>query len=931
MFESFLAVPLHFTVEFLGFLVAAGAALLAATRPSLVPGPRSNRISVALGFVVLGVAQVIHGGSFTAEAFDGADLVVAARTLGYALILIGVVGTLRPASVAAIGGYSLEQPLVLAPAGAALLVAVAALSSSSKGNRSYRPLALAMVLFAISELLTGAAPEAVFGVGTVDGFAYAAHVAKMFGYLGVTAWFWGAIVSSIRIRFVASFAALLVAVVLTLSTALTGVISSNVESEELDRVASQATGAVESINDSVEAELTRSVRLLADFPGIQIRMESDDPGSTARVIREGGIVTSNFVIVDPARDLPAIAGEGPAIVKRRRDDPKFPPLTEGQELALLGSPVFTAVAGDETSISAGPVRINDDSENTTRLAVMAAARVFNDARYVGTIALGRWIDDLYLQRIVAQLGPDTAASVISGEEVVASTLRGPRKRELALPEDVKAQLLLSGSSSAQLDLGDASYFTGFSLIEKSGTQVGILAISSKATVVASTRSEVNRLLFIAAMLVGAIATALAWFSGRRITRPIQELTETASQVREGDLQAQAPVYGDDEVGQLGETFNEMTASLLKMTSDLRTAAREEHSLRSRIETIIQSMADGLVAVDADRNILAFNREAEHLTGVPAEEAVGKPVSEVLVARDAQGVSIQLPIHTLSEGSLGGVQLESRDRESIPVAVTVAVLRSEDDAVSGAVAVLRDMTREREVERMKTEFLSNISHELRTPLTPIKGYAEILQRKEVPREKMQQFVRGILDSTGRLERIVELLVDFSAMEAGRMAPKSVHVDMAAMLNDLAEKWKERAPHHEMITELESNLPDVIGDERLLRRSLEELLDNAVKFSPRGGTIRLEARGASNGNAAPGMVEVSIADEGIGITPDDLPKIFSDFQQLDGSETRTYGGLGLGLAYVRRIAQAHDGDVRVESAPDEGTKLTIALPAAERNGA
>ena len=242
--------------------------------------------------------------------------------------------------------------------------------------------------------------------------------------------------------------------------------------------------------------------------------------------------------------------------------------------------------------------------------------------------------------------------------------------------------------------------------------------------------------------------------------------------------------------------------------------------------------------------------------------------------------------------------------------------------------MRDMTREREIERMKTEFLSNISHELRTPLTPIKGYAEILGRKDVPPHKAEKFVQGILESTSRLERIVQLLVDFSAMEAGRLEPHSKTIDISAMVNSLAEEWAARTDKHDVVADVDPEPHLVLGDERLLRRSLEEILDNAVKFSPYGGTVKLAVKPVS-GNGRGDQVEVSVSDEGIGIPPEDISRIFSDFQQLDGSETRAYGGLGLGLAFVQRIVEAHDGSVRVESRPAEGTKLTIAIPAATGN--
>jgi PAS domain S-box-containing protein len=328
-------------------------------------------------------------------------------------------------------------------------------------------------------------------------------------------------------------------------------------------------------------------------------------------------------------------------------------------------------------------------------------------------------------------------------------------------------------------------------------------------------------------------------------------------------------------------------------------------------------------------VLAFNREAQKLTGLASEDAVGKPVENVLTVADANGKLVDLPVYAMDEGSVGDVFLEHRDGTKIPIAITSAVLLSEEETITGAVAVIRDMTREREVERMKSEFLSNISHELRTPLTPIKGYAELLGRKKVPPEKAQQFIQGIIESTGRLERIVALLVDFSALEAGRLSPRSTYVDIAKMLGDVSERWGERAPRHEIDVQLPANLPQIMGDERLLERSLDEILDNAVKFSPDGGKVVIEAveKLSANGSRPGNLVELRITDQGIGIPPEDLPKVFSDFQQLDGSETRTYGGLGLGLAFVQRIVEAHDGAIKVDSVVDHGTTVTIDLPASE----
>jgi signal transduction histidine kinase len=230
-----------------------------------------------------------------------------------------------------------------------------------------------------------------------------------------------------------------------------------------------------------------------------------------------------------------------------------------------------------------------------------------------------------------------------------------------------------------------------------------------------------------------------------------------------------------------------------------------------------------------------------------------------------------------------------------------------------------------VERMKSEFLSNISHELRTPLTPIKGYADIMSRQEVPPDKQLRFASGILESTVRLERIIDLLVDFASLEAGRLAPKAGRVDMAGLLERLQAEWTERATRHTIVIEVEPNLAKVLGDERLLRRSMEELLDNAIKFSPDGGIVELRARNdPTNGRVDANRIEISVADQGIGIEPDDVARVFSDFQQLDGSQTRSYGGLGLGLAFVRRIVEAHDGTVEVDGSRASGTRLIVRIP-------
>ena len=932
MLDGFLGVPVHFTVEFFGFLAAAGAAFLAVSKPHLIPGTRFDRYTAGIGFGALAVAQVIHGGSFI-EGGDGANLIIALHLLSLALVLLGVVGGLRQ-HVPVAGVLGIEQPLTLGPGAAGLVLGMMAFAGSMRGGpASHRRLAVWALLLGAGDVVLGLDPTARFSAGLVSAEAYVAHGLKFAAFVALSSWLWTGTRSSLRARFVVSFAALLVVVVLALATALTGVISNSVEREELKRVQRESDARVQELV-ALERDLKQDVEQLSGTDFIARALAQGDRSRLRSIARsfnkgEGADLFEDvdFVLfLDRRNRVLAYDAEGPYDPTKERPER----LRSSDVVAIAGSDVVREAAG-----LPGPPIVASMDTLGDRVGILAAARVMalDDRRQPrGLMVIGGFVDLLYLQRLIETESGGAAAVATPGGRVVASTFGEigveARARDL-FPENVRRRIAQSGVASGAEVIDSRSFFTSYrQLTTPTNRPVGILMLASGSELVTRTRDDVTRTLFLVAMMVGAIVLVLAWASGRRITRPIRMLTDTAQAIREGDLTARTEIQGEDEVGQLGETFNEMTGSLSRMTRDLREAAREEHELRARIEAIIQSMADGLIAVDSERRVLAFNREAEHLTGLRSATALGAPAEQVLDVRDPQGEKVHLPFYDLAEGSVGGVFLFNKAGRRVPVAISSAVLHDEEESAIGGVAVIRDVSREFEVERMKSEFLSNISHELRTPLTPIKGYAEILTRKEVPPAKARQFVGGILDSTIRLERIVELLVDFAALEAGRLAPRAKPVDLGRILEGLVDAWGERAPDHDLVLDVATGIPPVLGDERLLRRSLEEVMDNAIKFSPRGGVIRLEARSVTaSGDGRPHRksVEVTIADEGIGIPDDEIPSIFSDFRQLDGSETRTYGGLGLGLSFVQRIVEAHGGFVDVASRVEEGTRFTITIPA------
>jgi len=360
----------------------------------------------------------------------------------------------------------------------------------------------------------------------------------------------------------------------------------------------------------------------------------------------------------------------------------------------------------------------------------------------------------------------------------------------------------------------------------------------------------------------------------------------------------------------------MTASLRNATSDLRTAAEQEAALRARMETVVESMSDGLVATDAKDRITGVNAMAARLLGIDADAAVGKPVRDVVTVTDGDGRS--LLTGASSRRSVDG-ELAGADGTKVPVRFSVAPLADKQ----GRVIVLADRTREREVERMKTEFLANVSHELRTPLTPIRGYAELLARRsDLARPQVEGFLQEILGSTARMSRAVELLVDVAALEAGRVASEVSKVSVRSLVEERLRVWKERYPERaaDLKKRTATRLPAVAIDPRWVSRALDELVDNAVKYTPAKTPITLVAALADDDR----RVCISVRDAGPGFDPSVAAELVGDFSQADASETRRVGGMGLGLGFVNRVAERFGLELAVSAEPGNGAEFALLLP-------
>jgi len=914
--EGQLAAPFHFAVEFLILAVFAGA-MFDALRSARESGGRVALVQ-AVGFASLVVAQILHG---TLVLSDGSLPLVALRSAGFGLIALSM--RPMPAAVAlpAVFVAGKDAPWAAIPATFALIAAARAFATKRSEPRGAGVvLAMSFVFFAGGEAALALSTPAG-GPGLI-----VSHAARAAGALMLARWLWLSMVRSLRLRFVAVFVASLVLLASVVAGALTQVIGHNLEQEEFTRL-TQAANGQRSALDERRNQAIAFAKLYGEsaLVGEAFKRGGRDLTPIAQALLTVGVPLD--------LDFVAFYRVSGGIVASARPDPvrtdRFLPLDPLQGIALGGSESVAlvrqrrGVAGEITSSGARSI------------AAVGAASVTDPAkrsRILGAIIIGTEIDRQQLLRL--RVGAEAEITIIKGGEVISTSYDNPRAAAGLVAgahrDAVRRTVEEQGSTlkATARPGGDQAFVVYTPLTNENEAQIaGVIALSRPAGLLAASQRAINSALFLITLAASAAAAAFGWLLSGRVTRPIRALTTAARQIRGGDLEARATVELPDEVGALGEAFNDMATSLGKMTGDLRGAATEEANLRARMEAIMQSMSDALIATDDAGVVVAVNRATETMIGREGDDLIGRNLGDVLTGAHGDGRS-------LAEVALGGngAYLQATIETGgvrVPVVLTGAPLLDASGESVGRVIVLRDVTREQEAERMKSEFLSNVSHELRTPLTPIKGYTEILRRKKFPREKTEQFLDGIAQSTKRLERIVEILVDFAALEAGRLKPRAEPIDVRAFLMGVLNGWKGRTGRHRVVRSISAGLPPILGDERLLHKCLDELIDNAIKFSPDGGVIEIAADAvAVNGRRrGPGAVRISVRDEGIGIDASQMGRLFQDFRQLDGSETRSFGGLGLGLSYARRLAVAHSGDITAVSEAGRGSTFTVVLPAAQ----
>jgi two-component system, OmpR family, phosphate regulon sensor histidine kinase PhoR len=449
-------------------------------------------------------------------------------------------------------------------------------------------------------------------------------------------------------------------------------------------------------------------------------------------------------------------------------------------------------------------------------------------------------------------------------------------------------------------------------LEREGRPRAVLRLALATHDVDAARALVRRTVAGGALLAVGVALVIGLFVTRRVTRPLRGIEAVARRMAEGDLAQTVPVVGSGEIATLADALNRTAVALREQIGRLKDE-------QAKVRTILDGMAEGVVALDERGRLLLLNPAARTMFGIENGIAEGRSLVEVI----RQKGLLDLVDEIRTAGASARHELELGPPVNRVVAAGGAPLGL-GPGTAGVLLVLHDVTELRRLERVRSEFVANVSHELRTPLTCIKGYLETLLDGALDdRVHARRFLEVAGTHAERLDRLIDDLLELSNIESGRVTLTPMRLDLGDVVASVAAMFEGRtAQSRQTLERAVSAGVTVRADRDRLVQILVNLVDNAVKFTSEGGWIRIES-----GPSPRRMVEVRVRDSGIGIPSTDLPRITERFYRVDKTRSREIGGTGLGLAIVKHLVQAHGGELRIASELGHGTIVSFTLPSGE----
>ncbi|HPN09341.1 MAG TPA: ATP-binding protein [Syntrophales bacterium] len=440
---------------------------------------------------------------------------------------------------------------------------------------------------------------------------------------------------------------------------------------------------------------------------------------------------------------------------------------------------------------------------------------------------------------------------------------------------------------------------------------GYVRLARSLEEVSSSIEHLYRSLYLTLFIIAIPSLLLAFLFARNIASPIGRLRELTQRMRAGERPPPLLVESDDELGRLTQDVN----YLLEGQQEKIRLATEE---KSKLEAAFDGMVEGVLTLDRDSRIDQFNRGLRKMLGKGRAEILGKTPLEVFRSADLQ-TALQ---RFREKGETIWQEVSLGDEKPLILDVNISAIRGFPGDEGKVMMVFHDVTRLKQLERMRMDFVANVTHEIRTPLTAILGYIETLQQGTVQdREQMDRFLLTAHNNALRLNRLVDDLLTLSNIETGETKLQFQEVAVAEAIREVVRTMAAQAAAMGIAVEelLPADLPAVHADRDRVFQIILNILDNAVKFTPAGGVVRITAAPAE-GNG----VIVRISDTGIGIPANELPRLGERFYRVDKTRSRESGGTGLGLSIVKHLMAAHGGRLDIESIHGQGTTVSLYFP-------
>jgi two-component system, OmpR family, sensor histidine kinase VicK len=437
--------------------------------------------------------------------------------------------------------------------------------------------------------------------------------------------------------------------------------------------------------------------------------------------------------------------------------------------------------------------------------------------------------------------------------------------------------------------------------------IGAVYLVTKIENIFTQMKDINKILATGTGIALLFTAILGILLAQTITRPISDMRKQAQAMARGNFSRKVKVYGYDEIGQLAITFN-------NLTKKLQEAQATTEGEKRKLSSVISYMTDGVISTDRKGRIILINEPAVQMLGVSRETVLSQPIVSVL------GLDENYTFEDLLQEKDSIVLDYSTKSKPFILRANFSVIQKESGFVNGLIAVLYDVTEQEKIDLERREFVANVSHELRTPLTTMRSYLEALAEGAWRDEEIApNFLETTRTETERMIRLVNDLLQLSKMDSVDYRLSKEWVDFPIFFNRIIDRFElSKNQNVTFIRDIPEDDLFVEVDEDKITQVLYNIISNAMKYSPEGGTITFRTKEEDD------MITISISDEGVGIPKDNLEKIFDRFYRVDKARTRKLGGTGLGLAIAKEMVNAHGGKIWADSVEGKGTTIYFTLP-------